>query len=170
MKKIFPTYILGVSTLLLGVMVSVGIYSAFFIFPKYFASPPVSFALWREDNALSANSFWIPIQIGTLVTLTLALIFNWKFPIRRKRLLIVVSSYIVVWIISLIFFVPLVMEFLKMPANTVITEELSKKIHNWQSLSWFRHIILLAAYIIQLTALATPAIPMEKQTENHEKD
>ncbi|MEP6627346.1 MAG: hypothetical protein ABJA32_05145 [Ginsengibacter sp.] len=145
------------STFLMGAMAVISMYEALFLMPKYFSNPPLTFALWRENSEVTSKVFWTPLQIGVLVTLIVSMIFNWKYPKRRQRLIAVMSIYLAVWAVSLAYFVPHVKEFIAMPSSTVITDDICKTINTWRSLTWFRQVALLGCYIGMLIALAIPA-------------
>ena len=83
------------------------------------------------------------------------LIFHWRSA-RRKNLLIVVSTYIVILIITSIFFVPELISITSVAYSTNLDAELTRRAELWEVLSIARLAVLVILAIILFTGLAKP--------------
>jgi len=156
MKK-FRTYILVLANLLYSAAAGIGVYKMAVEIPQWFASPPASFARILA-NADAEVSFWIPLQIALFVSLIGSLIFNWSVHRRRKLIFIAFGCYILVAIVTAVYFAPTIMEFGKIPPDTAASPELISRAKMWLNLQWGRILLLLVGSVAALLALATTSL------------
>ena len=94
-----------------------------------------------------------PLLILSLIV-TVAL--NWRLRTRRKLILVSFAVYLLVMIVSVIYFIPELVEFEHSTRSSVTPAEWSVRAQRWQRLSWVRGAVCYAAFVPLLIALATP--------------
>lgn len=157
MKHRFGTYILVLVNLLFGAVTGIGFYQLLVVMPQWFTSPPASFARINA-NGDAEISFWIPSQIALLIALIVSLIFSWSMLRRRNFIFIAFGCYILVWIVTAIYFAPTIIEFGQMPTDAPAAAELTSRANMWLNLQWGRMLLLLVGNVASLLALAATSV------------
>src|SRR5688572_285104 len=88
------------------------VYEHIAVVPAWSSGPPASLYLFQGDHALRAEYFWMSIHPVTLLFMIGALIVNWNTA-RRKNILIVLGSYILILAITSVYFVPRLIGFME---------------------------------------------------------
>ena len=127
-------------TLTLAVIFLAGLRERLINIPRWFANPPSSFELIRQQ-APAAMRFWIPVQIIFIVTLIAAFVVNWEIRDVRLMLIFGTAAFFVVIALTGIYYVKEIMAFSKMPPDAPVTDELLKRAHRWYSTTVSRNII-----------------------------
>lgn len=152
-KLTMGTIILMIATFVFIFGIATGIYEHAFVMPAWFKSAPQSFALISEHDSIG-KKFWIPLQILTLLSLVLALIFNWGNPTRRMLLIIPLVVYVFVATVSGAYFAPKILAWGKMDTAEAFSQALTDQSQHWLTLSWgLREMPGAIASIIMLIAL-----------------
>lgn len=136
-------------------IVGAAAYEHLAVVPQWSAVPPSSFSLFQGKYPLTAQYFWIPIHPVTVLLMAGALITNWKNP-RKKNILTVFIGYLVVLVITYLYFVPLLMSFMETPYQDTVDEALLAKASMWETLSLIRLVFLFVLGYILLSALTKP--------------
>lgn len=143
------------------VVFGAAVYEHLSVVPVWSAGPPASLYIFQGEHALQAENFWMMIHPVTLLLMIGALIVNWNTA-RRKNILIVLVSYIVILAITAVYFVPKLMGYMEMPYNETVDEALTSEAKMWEMLSIIRMIILgILAYILLKTLTISNAITRE---------
>ena len=145
------------ATLLGGIM-----YSHIVYFPPYLSNLPDSSALVNGKYALHEERFWMTIHPLLILSLITALALNWKIIQRRKLIMTSFGIYILMIILTFLYFVPELTAFAKSPESSVPAAEWLARGNRWQYLSWIRGTICYLAFIPLLIALTKPE-EFEKQ-------
>ena len=132
------------------------IYEHIAVVPKWSAAPPSSLTMFQGKYGLHSEYFWIPIHPVTILLMVGALITNWK-NVRRKNILIVLISYIVILITTFSFFVPELISIIQTPFQDTVDPDLVRRSSMWETLSLIRLSIIAILSIILLSALTQPA-------------
>jgi ABC-type long-subunit fatty acid transport system fused permease/ATPase subunit len=120
------------------------IFETVVIVPKWTASPPESFQIFKGKHALDFKSFWIAMHSIHEVTFILAIAFCWQIDTIRNWLLILFVIHFAVRVWTLVYFAPNIIEFQKI-ANSGSNEiSLLKKALKWKNLNYLRVTIFIA--------------------------
>ena len=126
------------------------VYSHIVWFPPYLSGLPKTAAL---TNTIHDEYFWITVHPLAILTLIVALAFNWKLRARRNLILTTIAIYAVAGIAATsIYFVPELMAFRSSAASTVSAAEWYARGQTWQHLSWVRGTFMYLAFIPLLLA------------------
>jgi hypothetical protein len=140
---------LGASNVLLGTAVGAGVDQSLFVMPHWFTSPPESVSTGQAGHPL--RSFWIPLQAGCALALGGALALNRRQRHRRNLLALALGLYAGTWAATTAYFTPEVMR-LGDKDSVIAIAESTRRGRRWLRLTWGRHLVLGAAWV--LTALA----------------
>lgn len=150
------TAVLMLAVVLWGTLLGGIVYSHLVFFPVYLSDLPNSAVLVNGPYALNETPFWLIIHPLLVISLIVALVFNWNGP-RRKLIVISLIVYAVIIIITQIYFVPELILFKHSPESTVPAADWLARGRSWQRLSWLRGVISYLAFIPLLIALTKPA-------------
>ena len=150
------TYSLFLAVVLWGTLLGGILYSHLIYFPVYLSNLPDSAVVVTGPYGLRESIFWLTIHPLTILSLIVALALNWRFPERRKLILITFVLYIVVLVITQAYFLPELMAFERSPGSGVTSEEWLVRGRRWQRLSWMRGAIMYAGILPLLLALTKP--------------
>ena len=120
--------------------------------PTWSAAPPISLSMFQGEYGLKGELFWMMIHPVNLVLLILCLIFHWRSE-RRKSLLIVIGNYVLILVITTVYFVPELMSILNTPFATSTDADLTRRASLWETLSLVRLGILVVLSMILLMGL-----------------
>jgi hypothetical protein len=150
------TYSLFLTIILWGTLLGGIAYSHLVYFPVYLSALPDSSVVVNGTYGLNEAIFWVIIHPLLILSLILALVLNWKSKPRRKLVLISFAIYVVVLIVTQIYFLPELGAFRASPKSTLSPAEWLVRGQRWQRLSWIRGVIMYAAILPLLLALTKP--------------
>ena len=148
----FGTYALALSLLIWGVLLGGVLYSHLVFFPVFLSNLPESSSIVTGTYGLNEAPFWMTIHPILVLSLIVALISNWR---TRRRYLIAVSLviYVVILIISAVYFVPELIAFGGSLTSDVPKAEWMARGSRWYYLSCTRGIILFLSSAPLIVAL-----------------
>ncbi|RYZ47968.1 MAG: hypothetical protein EOP49_19865 [Sphingobacteriales bacterium] len=149
-------FVLTLACISFLVIVGAAIYEHLTMVPKWSAAPPLSLAMFQGKFGLNSGLFWMPVHPVTLVLMITALALNWKTP-RRLPILGVLSVYIVVLLITSVYFVPELLAIINTPFSSMVDAGLQTRASRWEIWSIVRLFVLLPAGFILLSSLTKPA-------------
>ena len=159
------TVSLMLSIVLWGTLLGGIAYSHLVYFPPYLSALPDSAVVVNGPYGLHEAIFWMVIHPLLILSLILSLALNWKSKPRRKLILISFVIYIVVIVVSQVYFIPELGAFARSPESGLTPAEWLARGRRWQRLSWIRGAVMYAAIVPLLLALAKPAnIPRDSVT------
>ena len=132
------------------------VYEHLAVVPVWASAVPASLAMFQGEYALRAQNFWIPIHPVTLLLLTSALVLNWQTP-RRKFILTTLAGYLLLLLITLIYFVPELLALTQSAYSTAVDPELTRRAGMWETLSLVRLAFLFVLAVFLLHGLSLPA-------------
>jgi uncharacterized membrane protein len=138
-------------------------YSHLVYFPVYLSALPDSAVVVNGPYGLREAIFWMTIHPLLILSLVAALVLNWKYRPRRKLILISVAAYLLVLVVTQIYFLPELGAFEHSPASNVSASEWAARGLRWQRLSWARGAVMYAAILPLLLALTKPGIHGEER-------
>ncbi|MCI0443547.1 transposase [bacterium] len=138
---------LFITTLIYFIMNGAQIFETAVIVPKWTASPPESFQMFKGKYGLDFKAFWIALHSIHEITFILAIIFSWKLDLIRNWLLILFAMHFAMRVWTLMYFAPNIIAFQKI-ANTANTEtNLLNRTTLWRRLNYVRVGIFIAVSI-----------------------
>ena len=159
------TILLMLSIVLWGTLLGGIAYSHLVYFPVYLSALPNSAAVVNGPYGLHEAIFWMIIHPLLILLLLVTLILNWRLQARRKLILISFVVYVLVIVISQIYFIPELIAFERSPESSLTPAEWLARGQRWQRLSWIRGAIMYAGILPLLVALTKPvSIPQESVT------
>src|SRR5688572_253520 len=87
------------------IMIGGAVYEHLNVVPTWSAAPPASLSMFQGQYGLNPELFWKIIHPVNLVLFIICLIVHWRSE-RRKNLLIVFISYVLILVITFVHFVP----------------------------------------------------------------
>jgi hypothetical protein len=150
------TPILMLAIVLWGTLLGGVVYSHLVYFPVYLSALPDSAVLVNGPYGLNEWIFWAIIHPLLIISLSAALVLNWKSGSRRKLIAVSFAVYVIILLISMFYFVPELVLFRNSPQSTVPAAEWLARGRRWQRLSWLRGLAMYLAFVPLLLALAKP--------------
>jgi Domain of unknown function (DUF1772) len=138
-------------------------YSHLVYFPVYLSSLPDSAVLVNGPYGLNEGIFWMTIHPLVILSLISTLALNWRLQSRRKLILVSFVVYVVILMISFLYFVPELMAFKESPVSGLSRADWLARGQRWQILSWVRGAICYAAFVPLLLALTKPDDDRERE-------
>jgi len=132
------------------------IYEVISTTPQWSAAPPLSLTMFQGKYGLNSGVFWMIIHPVTILFLVAALIANWKNS-RRKRILWVFSTYILILIVTATYFVPELVHIITSPYQNQVDPDLQSQAALWEKLSFARLCLVVLLSVVLLSALTKPA-------------
>jgi hypothetical protein len=93
--------------------------------------------MFQGEYGYKAETFWMLIHPVSILLLVTALIVNWKTA-RRKYIAIALVGYVLILVITAIYFVPELLSILQTPYQPVVDQSLVDRATLWETLSLVR--------------------------------
>jgi hypothetical protein len=154
-KNMKKNLIYSIASLLFAIVIGGAVYEHLALVPQWTAGPPLSLALFQGEHGLKPGRFWIPIHPVTLLFLLTSLFLHWRTD-RRRPLLIAGVGYLLILVVTSIYFVPELMELTTTPFSPVVNEELKQRALTWERLSLARLAVLLVLGVVLINGLTRP--------------
>lgn len=136
-----------ITTLIYFIMNGAGIFETAVIIPKWTASPPDSFQIFKGEYGIDLKIFWIVMHSVHEITFIVAIIFCWEIDGVREALLTLFVVHFSVRVWTLAYFAPNIIEFQKIAnAGTTIPGLLERTIR-WKNLNYVRTAAFIAVSI-----------------------
>jgi hypothetical protein len=132
------------------------IYEVISTTPQWSAAPPQSLTMFQGKYGLNSGLFWTIIHPVTILLLVAALFANWNNG-RRKQILVVFSSYILILIMTATYFVPVLLHIITSPYQNQVDRDLQLRAALWEKLSFARLCLVVLLSVVLLSALTKPA-------------
>ena len=129
---------LFITTLVYFLMNGAQLFETAVIIPKWSASPPGSFQLFKGKYGLDLKTFWIVMHSIHEITFILAIIFCWKLIFIRDWLLLLFAVHFAARVWTLIYFAPNIIEFQKIANDETEGNDLLKRTTRWKNLNYLR--------------------------------
>ena len=143
------------------IVMGAAVYEHIAIIPAWSSGPPASLYIFQGEHQIRAANFWMMIHPVTLLLMISALIANWNTA-RKRNVLIVLISYVLILGITAVYFVPTLMGFMNEPYSDTVDQSLTSKAKMWEMLSLVRLVfIAIIAYILLKTLTISNAITRE---------
>jgi uncharacterized membrane protein len=146
-------YTLFLPVILWGILLGGIVYSHIVYFPVYLSDLPASASVVTGKYGMDEALFWMLIHPALVLMLIVSLIINWKLPPRRKLILTSLGIYIIVLVVTSLYFIPELMAFKASPQSTISPAEWLTRANRWQNLSYIRGTFMFIGFIPLLIAL-----------------
>lgn len=134
---------LFVTTLLYFAMNGAQIFETAVLVPRWTASPPDSFTLFRGPYAIDLKTFWIVTHSIHEISMIAAIVLCFKLDVRGALLVIFVLHLAVrVW--TLTYFAPEIISFQRIAETGEMSLDLVRRVTLWKKLNGYR----VAAFVI----------------------
>ena len=143
-------------------MVGGAVYEHLNMVPQWSAAPPASLSMFQGEYGINQGLFWMIIHPVIIFLFLVTIVLHWKTA-RRKNLVTTLIVYIIILVITSIYFVPELIRITTTPFTTVADAELTKRAGLWEILSIARLIVLLVLSVILFVGLT-------KQVNKYELD
>jgi hypothetical protein len=138
-------------------------YAHLVYFPVYLSALPDSAVVVNGPYGLNEARFWVTIHPLLILSLIAAVALNWRAKARRRLVLFSFGVYIVVLVVSSLYFIPELRAFQHSPESGLSAAEWLARGQRWQRLSWLRGAVCYAAFLPMLVALTEPAGKPEEE-------
>ena len=132
-------------------------YSHLVYFPVYLSALPDSAIVVNGPYGLHESIFWMTVPPLLILSLIVALVVNWKYQLRRKFIVISSVVYLLMLVVTQIYFLPELVAFAQSPESNVSAAEWTARGQRWQTMSWIRGGVMYAGIVPLLFALTKPA-------------
>ncbi len=135
---------LFITTLAYFIMNGAQIFETAVLVPKWTASPPASFQLFKGLHGIDLKKFWILTHSIHEITFILAIIFCWELDPIRNWLLFLFAIHFAVRIWTLAYFAPNIIAFQKIANSENPVPGLLGRTNRWRKLNYIRVGIFIA--------------------------
>lgn len=139
----FKNLIYPLACLSFSIVIGGAVYEHLAVIPQWSAGPPASLSMFQGEYGLNAAAFWSKIHLATLPLFITSLILFWKTS-SRKNILIPFIGYLIVLVVTGIYFVPELIEISNTPYDKIINPELQSRAKLWENLSLIRLLFIIA--------------------------
>lgn len=141
----FRNILYTLACLSFSIVIGGAVYEHIAVVPEWAAAPPLSLSMFQGPYGLNPAPFWKNIHPVTLLLLVISLVLCWKTE-RRNYLLLTLSGYIVILIITFVYFVPNLIDITGTPYAETTDALLTSRAKTWEigSLVRLSMLILLA--------------------------
>jgi hypothetical protein len=143
-----------------------GLYEHIVLMPLWTLSPPASFAIIQAGTGVPLQNFWIPVHVAITVFLLVSLVLAWKERRVRLFLCIGLGSYLIMRVWSILFFIPEMLSFQKVPLHAPPSEELMGRVAQWTFWTWYREPLDAISFLAFLLALYWLKRPKESPRQD----
>ena len=130
-----------------------GLYEHMVLMPLWSSAPPSSFSIIQPGTGVPLQHFWVPVHIAITVLLLFSLVLAWRERKVRLFLFIGLAPYLVMRVWSVLFFIPEMLSFQKVPLDSPPSAELLERVAAWTSFTWYREPLAAIAFLSFLLAL-----------------
>jgi hypothetical protein len=152
-------FLYSLTALCFSIVIGAAVYEHIAVVPGWSAAPPASLTMFQGKYGLNSGPFWMSIHPVTLLLFIITLVMHWK-TLRRKSILIAFIGYLIILVITSIYFVPELMSIVNTPYAETADASLTERAKMWETLSLVRLVVLVVLALILFLGLTRSA---EKQ-------
>jgi hypothetical protein len=134
------------------IVIGGAVYEHLNMVPTWSAAPPASLSMFQGKYGLNPELFWKLVHPVNLLLFIITLIVHWRSD-RRKNILIVLTSYALILVITFMYFVPELLSITKTVFSDTVDADLTRRAGLWEKLSIARLLVLIVLSIILLLGL-----------------
>ncbi len=133
-------------------IIGAGIYEHIAVWPIAYSEPPKSLTMFQGNYALESAPFWMSVHPVTLTLFLITLVSNWRSE-RKKYILLPLSTYIIVLVVTFVYFVPELISLTGTPYAETVDTDIQKRGSLWIDLSIIRMAFIVASAFVLLLGL-----------------
>jgi hypothetical protein len=134
--------IYALTCLAFSIIIGGAVYEHLNVVPTWAAAPPVSLSMFQGEYGLKPDLFWKIIHPVNLVLFIVTLVLHWRSA-RRKTLVMVLTSYVVILVITAIYFVSELLSIITAVSASTPDARLISRAGLWETLSLARLAVLV---------------------------
>jgi hypothetical protein len=138
---------LFISILVYFLMNGAQVFETAVIVPKFTASPPESFQMFKGKYGLDFKVFWIVVHSIHEIIFILTIVFCWRLEFIRNWLIVLFAIHFAVRAWTLIYFAPNIIEFQSIANSTAEGTDLQSRAILWKNLNYLRVGLFVAVSI-----------------------
>ena len=131
------------------------VYEHINVVPVWTAAPPVSLSMFQGQYGMKQEYFWKFIHPVNLLLFVVTLILHWRSP-RRKSILTVFGGYVMILIITSVYFVPELIQITTTAFSNSADSSLVSRASLWETLSLVRLFVLIVLSLVLFMGLTKP--------------
>ena len=135
-----------------AIVIGGAVYEHLNVVPVWAAAPPVSLSMFQGPHGLKPELFWMVIHPVTLLLFVLTLAFHWRSA-RKKHIVIVLLSYVLILAITSVYFVPELISILQTAVASTADAALTERAGRWEGLSLVRLGVLVVLSLVLFSGL-----------------
>jgi hypothetical protein len=136
-----------ITTLIYFIMNGAGIFETAVLVPKWTASPPESFQIFKGEYGIDLKYFWIAMHSIHEITFVVAIIFCWNIPGVREALMLLFAIHFGVRIWTLAYFAPAIIESQRIANSDESSPDLLARANKWRKLNYLRTFLFVAVSV-----------------------
>jgi len=144
-----PQTWLVISILMYFMMNGAQLFETFVLIPKWTASPPESFQLFKGKYGIDLKSFWIWAHSIHEITFILAIVLCWKITLLKNWLIVLFLAHFAVRVWTLLYFAPDIIGFQQIANGQKEAGDLLTRARLWRNLNYLRVGIFIVISICQ---------------------
>lgn len=125
-----------------SVIIGAAVFEHLAVWPQMYAAPPQSLTMIQGEYGLNGGRFWMIIHPVVLSLFIIVTILTWKTE-RRRNVWIPFAGYLLIMVVTTIYFVPELMAIGATPFNETIDAGLQQRGRLWINLSLLRLTVLV---------------------------
>lgn len=142
----------SVTCLAFAIIIGGAIHEHLNVVPKWAAAPPVSLSMFQGEYGLKPELFWMIIHPVNLFLFAATLVAHWRSR-SRKNILVVLATYVLILVITAIYFVPELISITTTAYSSKPDAELIKRATLWETLSLVRLAVLVILALVLFMGL-----------------
>lgn len=161
-KQGISTYFLMASVVLWGVLIGGATYASTVYFPAYLQNLPESSVVVNGPYGLNEAVFWMGLHPTLILSLILSLVLNWKNRSRRYLIAVPFAIYLLIIVITSLYFIPELIAFAGSPDSGLSNAEWALRTGRWKTFNFIRLAVLVVSMFPLLVALTRPAVSTQQ--------
>ena len=142
-------------------VIGAAVYEHMAVVPRWSAAPPVSLTMFQGPYGLNPGAFWQVIHPITFVVLLATTLLHWKTA-RKSNLLVTLSIYFAILVITGVYFVPELLSIIQTPLSNVPDPQLKIRADLWELLSLVRLLTMVLCALLLMKGLTKPGTVQTK--------
>ncbi len=138
----------AIACLSFAIVIGAAVYEHIGVVPRWSAAPPASLTMFQGRYGVNPAPFWMFIHPVTLLLIITTLVLFWKTG-SRNHILFSLSAYVVILIVTGIYFVPELISITQTPLGDTADATLTARAQTWETMSLVRLgvLIMIAIYL-----------------------
>jgi hypothetical protein len=160
------TTFIAIAFMAWGIVCGAALYEHVAVIPIWTKNPPETIAFLQPPHGLQADKWWPRIHPLVMLTMVAALVASWRDPSVRRQLGTILAGYLLVLVLTAIWFVPELLALTTDPNAEIPPAEWKTRADRWEALSLARIGFMLVLTTFLARALIRASSSPERVTED----